>query len=253
MKKFVILICFLAFPTLALSKTPPVTVDDSGRLVIQKYQPTEPAKNQNSEYDAGAQMGLPEYAGTGCPNGSISATLSPDNRTLSVIFDNFSTEAMPASVDRKNCRLKIPVKVSPGFQVAIVKSDVRGFTSLPENSKTVVRTTHHISIVQGAAEKQVDKKPFTRVTTFTGPMDDEIYIGQHIESEQIWSPCGASFRLNIGTMVTVSNEKSNDLAMAVVDSIDLQTEDKAMKYHLNWRRCVALTNALGQKVSSNTN
>src|SRR3982750_1792818 len=38
-------------------------------------------------------LGQPGYGGTGCPGGSVSATLSPDAKSLSILFDQYQVEA----------------------------------------------------------------------------------------------------------------------------------------------------------------
>src|SRR5690606_16125540 len=51
-------------------------------------------------------LGEPGYGGTGCPDGSASVTLSPDAKSLSIIFDEYFVEAGGAtnkSFDRKSC------------------------------------------------------------------------------------------------------------------------------------------------------
>ena len=37
-------------------------------------------------------LGVPGYGGNGCPAGSASVTLSPDAKSLSIIFDQFITD-----------------------------------------------------------------------------------------------------------------------------------------------------------------
>src|SRR5438045_1681103 len=80
-----------------------ITTDGTGKPVVRKLAPTAEPQNQNSEYDGGAQMGMPMYQGNACPQGSISSTLSPDNKTLSVLFNTFTTSAGQTPVDRKMC------------------------------------------------------------------------------------------------------------------------------------------------------
>ena len=38
------------------------------------------------------QLGEPGYGGNGCPAGSASAILSPDNKALTILFDEFYYE-----------------------------------------------------------------------------------------------------------------------------------------------------------------
>jgi hypothetical protein len=51
-------------------------------------------------------LGQPGYGGTGCPSGSVSATLSPDSKSLSLLFDSNLVQAggdSGKSFDRKSC------------------------------------------------------------------------------------------------------------------------------------------------------
>ena len=59
-------------------------------------------------------LGLPGFGGTGCPGGSVSATLSPDAKSLSILFDEYQVAAggdTGKSFDRKSCNIAIPVHV----------------------------------------------------------------------------------------------------------------------------------------------
>ena len=64
------------------------------------------------------QIGSPAYQGSGCPEGSVSATLSPDATALSLIFDRYTVEAGRAASgvqqDRKQCSLQIPMTIPRG-------------------------------------------------------------------------------------------------------------------------------------------
>ena len=49
------------------------------------------------------QLGQPAYGGTGCPAGTASVSLSPDNQAISILFDQYVVEAGGAKgFDRKN-------------------------------------------------------------------------------------------------------------------------------------------------------
>ena len=75
----------------------------------------------------GLQLGYPSTGGNGCPQGTVSATLSPDNSQLSILFDQFLAEAGPGvgkTIDRKSCNIAIPVTVPNGYAVSW-KSDAQ--------------------------------------------------------------------------------------------------------------------------------
>src|SRR4051812_46592540 len=69
-------------------------------------------------------LGVPSYNGTGCPLGTVSAQLSPDAQSLSIMFGSFVAEAGGMSgrtVDRKACNIAIPVHVPQGYSVSLIK------------------------------------------------------------------------------------------------------------------------------------
>ena len=79
-------------------------------------------------------LGTPGYGGNGCPDQSVSATLSPDSKALSLLFDAYQVNAGGSSghsFDRKSCNVAIPVHVPQGLSVSVLAIDYRGFNHLP--------------------------------------------------------------------------------------------------------------------------
>src|SRR3954467_15421199 len=79
-------------------------------------------------------LGGPGYGGTGCPSGSVSTTLSPDAKSLSLLFDSYQTEAggdTGKTFDRKSCNIAIPVHVPQGLSISVLAVDYRGYNNLP--------------------------------------------------------------------------------------------------------------------------
>ena len=69
-------------------------------------------------------LGEPGYGGTGCPSGSVSTTLSPDAKSLSLIFDQYQVSTggeTGRTFDRKSCNVAIPVHVPDGYSVSVLK------------------------------------------------------------------------------------------------------------------------------------
>ncbi|MEQ1770406.1 MAG: DUF4360 domain-containing protein, partial [Devosia sp.] len=74
-------------------------------------------------------LGEPAYGGTGCPAGTASVALSDDQKSLSIIFDEYFVEAggeTNKSFDRKSCNVAIPVHVPPGLAISVLASEYRG-------------------------------------------------------------------------------------------------------------------------------
>lgn len=183
-----------------------------------------------ASYVAHAQslrLGNPGYAGSGCPASSASVTLSPDQSTLSILFDQYVTEAGPSSgktIDRKSCNIAIPVQIPQGYSVSVFKVDYRGFTALPRASRAQFQVEYFFAGSRG---------PITR-RTFQGPIENDYLIANELVAEAlVWSPCGASTNLRANTSMFLSNSTSRD-AMATVDSADVEA---GLIYHLQWKRC----------------
>src|SRR4051812_18628969 len=101
---------------------------------MKKYLLLFAALSATSAMADDISLGMPAYGGNGCPQGTASAVLSPDRKSLSILFDQFQAEAgrtTGQTVDRKSCNLAIPVHIPQGVSIALFKIDYRGFNSLP--------------------------------------------------------------------------------------------------------------------------
>ena len=181
-----------------------------------------PPPNPNSIY-----LGAPGYGGTGCPDGTVSVTLSPDQKSLSLIFDGYEVSAggtTRRSFDRKSCNVAIPVHVPQGQSVSVLSIDYRGFNHLPRGAQSQFNVEYFFAGTTGPAFRR----------TFYGALDSDYLINNQLQASAIvWSPCGAdvNLRTNSSMRITTSN---NAEAMATVDSEDVNA---ALVYHLQWRAC----------------
>ena len=173
-------------------------------------------------------LGEPSYGGNGCPIGTASATLSPDNKTLSVLFDQYIAEAgnsVGRGLDRKSCNLAVPVSIPQGISVSILKVDYRGFVSIPRGANARFGVEYFFAGARG---------PNT-VENFRGPVERDFTITDNLAASAIvWSACGEDVNLRINSsMLAKSNAKGED-TLAIVDSTDV---DAKLVYHLQWRTC----------------
>lgn len=176
----------------------------------------------------GLRLGHPSTGGNGCPVGTVSTTLSPDETQLSVLFDQFVAEAGPGvgkTIDRKSCNIAIPVEVPGGYSVSIVGVDYRGFVGLPSRRASA----------RFSAEYFFANMPGPRMQrNFIGAQTTDYLIENDlIVSAQVWSPCGASTNLRINAAIMLTNTDGND-AIATVDSADISS---GLLYQLQFRRC----------------
>lgn len=177
---------------------------------------------------AGLRLGQPAYGGTGCPAGTASVTLSPDETAVSILFDNYTTEAgytTNKTIDRKSCNISIPVSVPQGYSVSIFQVDYRGYNAVPAGGSTSFNAEYFWAGSRGP-----------RITrTFYGPVNDNFTLTDElIASTLVWAPCGASVNLRVNTSMMARTNSNFDQTMGIVDSADVSS---GLIYHLRWRRC----------------
>lgn len=174
-------------------------------------------------------LGQPGYGGSGCPQGTANATLSPDAKTLSILFDQYTVDAgrgTGRALTRKTCNISIPVHVPQGLSVALIGVDYRGFNNLPPGASSQFDVDYFFAGSVGPHDRR----------QFIGPTEDDYLINNQLAVGAIvWSACGANANMRINTSMLVRATSSNgQLASASVDSADIQA---GLIYHLQWRQC----------------
>lgn len=174
------------------------------------------------------QLGHPAYGGNGCPSGTASATLSPDGKSLSIIFDQFLTEAGPAAgrtIDRKSCNVAIPVHVPNGYSISVLAIDYRGYVGLPSMASARLQAEYFFAGMRGPRF----------VKDFRGRTDTDYTFNNQLGVQaMVWSPCGADVNLRINASMMVRNTNRQLDAIATVDSADINA---GLIYHFQMRRC----------------
>lgn len=172
-------------------------------------------------------LGEPGYGGDGCPAGSVSATLSPDATSLSLLFDSYQVEAggeTNKKFDRKSCNIAIPVHVPQGMSISVLAIDYRGFNGLPVGASSQFNVEYFFAGAKGPS--------FSK--TFKGELADDYLIQNQLVAKSIvWSACGADVNLRTNSSIRVTT-KNNQQAMATVDSEDVSA---AIIYQLKWKQC----------------
>jgi len=205
--------------------------DDSGQFEIGN---AGQAPNQDSDPVPGLTMQTPSYSGTGCPQGTASATLANDGKTLSVLFDSYIVEAgnhLGQTRDAKNCQINIPFTVPPGFAVQVVKMDYRGFTALPQGGRSTFGAGFRILEINGRA---TNTRRVLRANVMLGPKNEEFMLSSVLRGAQT-SPCGQNFILAAESTLNVQSNRGGEQALSTVDSLDaVQTP---VIYSLRWKKC----------------
>ena len=174
------------------------------------------------------QLGEPGYGGNGCPAGTASVTLSPDKKSLSIIFDEFMVEAggyTRKRLARKNCNLAIPVHVPQGMSISLIDVDYRGYLSIPRRAQARFSAEYFFAGQRGPKY----------VKTFRGEMDDEYLISNKLGVQaMVWSKCGADVNLRVNTSMMARTNRQKEEVLATVDSADFSA---GIVYHLKWKKC----------------
>ena len=172
-------------------------------------------------------LGEPGYGGNGCPAGSVSATLSPDAKALSMLFDQYIVEAggeTGKSFDRKSCNIAIPVHVPQGLSISIITIDYRGYNNLPTGARSEFNVEYFFAGTRGPTFRR----------TFNGVLDEDYTIRNELAAQAVvWSECGVDVNLRTNSSIRV-NTRANRQALATVDSEDVSA---AIVYQLQWRPC----------------
>ncbi len=178
-------------------------------------------------YGNGLTLGEPQYGGTGCPAGSASVALSPDQTAVSILFDQYVVEAGGRkTIDRKNCNIAIPVRVPQGYSVSVFAIDYRGFTALPAGARAQLGVEYFLA---GNGRGVRTSK------TFYGPNTSDYLKSDTLGMQAVvWSACGADTILRANTSMMAQTNSRREQALATVDSADVQA---GLIYHLQWRRC----------------
>ncbi len=172
-------------------------------------------------------LGTPGYGGTGCPVGTVSATLSPDTKSLSLLFDQYQVAVggtTGKSFDRKSCNIAIPVHVPQGLSVSVLKIDFRGFNHLPQAATSQFNVEYFFAGTRGPAFQKI----------FRGALDEDYLINNELTVQAlVWSGCGADVNLRTNSSMRVTTVANRE-AMASIDSEDVRG---GIVYQLQWRTC----------------
>lgn len=207
-------------------------INEPGDPFNEGHSPTAP--NQDSDGVPGLSIGSPVYGGNGCPQGTVSAVVSPDQRVLSVLFDSHVVEVGGQTGKRRErttCTVKIPFQVPQGYRVQIVKLDYRGFVSVPKGAQAVVGGGFGYSGVRG---KKLNINPRKYKTKFKGPVEQEFILSTLITGPE-WTPCGESFALETEAILNMKANQNAETAISTIDSMD--AEQNPVRVSMRWKRC----------------
>ncbi|MCX7674353.1 MAG: DUF4360 domain-containing protein [Bdellovibrionaceae bacterium] len=123
------------------------------------------------------------WQGSGCDFASVAATLSPDEREVSLLFDNYRIELESRSnlpQVRKDCLIELDIETSSRIQFAFRSVDYRGFASIPAGMEGFHRL---------AALLEGERVPALRENYLRGPIQQNYF--QRVQATRLsFSRCG---------------------------------------------------------------
>lgn len=172
------------------------------------------------------RLGYPAHGGNGCPQGTASAVLSPDQTSLSILFDQYQVEALGRNMmAQKSCNIAIPVSIPQGYSVSVFQVDYRGYASIPYGGAGQFNVNYFFA----------DDPRGVRTTKNLSAGSREYLLTDRLGVEAlVWSACGAQTNLRMNTRMIVRSNSRGDQALATVDSADINA---GIVYHLQWRQC----------------
>lgn len=159
-----------------------------------------------------------DIGGSGCPEGTASVVLSEDARTLSVFFDEYVAE----NSDYAACAVGVALNVPPGFTVALVDIDYRGYASVPDLPGRSARFRAEVFFAGQAGPVFVHDFP----RGF-----DASYMIEHDILGTILAPCGDQVIARANTSLRTRGNGT----LATVDTADITTT--GVTFYLDWYEC----------------
>ena len=201
-----------------------------GILIIMCIIPALAFADATTDSEIPYKFGQPKFLGNGCPDaGSIAFASSPDNSELSVLFENFTVSTGPTKpFDLSRCKIEVPIDVSEGIMVSVLRVDHRGIADIPEGGKGIFSRKYSIA-------NKKDHRFSRPIFSLPIKKEDEIYELFyeifHEDSPEVvaMSKCGKDIVARADATLMVKKTTS-DNGKAIMS---LFSED----WHLEWIKC----------------
>ncbi|KAH8908257.1 hypothetical protein BR93DRAFT_609041 [Coniochaeta sp. PMI_546] len=174
------------------------------------------------------------FSGNGCPQGTVSTSISPDKTVITFGFDGFQTYIGPGynpTEKTKNCQLHLNLKYPGGFQFSVVDSTYHGYAQLDPGVTGTFYSTYYFS--QSAGDTT------TTQTSISGGgiwAQGQVYTKADTipTASYIYSPCGANGILNINNRIALTSTNSSAIGELTDDDA---TVAFTQQIHLSWKTC----------------
>ena len=167
--------------------------------------------------------------GSGCPAGTASVAMQPDNTGFRIRYTDFRAEdggtAEPTAI-RKNCQVNLLVHIPQGFTFAIARADYVGRAHLESGATALERSNYYF---QGSSDNSYADH------WFGGPFDGTWRATDiTATADLVFAPCGVTRSLNINTELRVDAGSS-----AAKSYISMRASDGEVYtlVQFQWKQC----------------
>ena len=167
--------------------------------------------------------------GSGCPQGTATARVSPDG--LSMITEFFSFLAargpnIPLSRSRLQCTLILRISVPQGYTFTLTQIDNRGFVNIPSGVTARQQSSYRM---QGNSDTAEPNR-----TEFKGPATRSYLVANKYDREDlVWSDCGLETNLIVDTSLLLTGSQTS---MSLI-SLDALNQSFTQRYRMRWKTC----------------
>jgi len=216
----------------ALAAATPVALDPPTRVLDGRWQ--GPPTGSPAAAPSGVTISSVSFSGNGCPQNSVSTSISTDKTVVTFGFDSFQTYIGPGtsvSDHTKNCQLHLNLLYPSGFTFAVVDATYHGYAQLDSGVSGTFLSTYYFSQDASATA--------TTQTTITGGgvwANGQVYTkdDQVPTASFIWSPCGANGILNVNNRIALSSSSSSASGEVTDDDATISFTHQV---HLSWYHC----------------
>lgn len=179
--------------------------------------------DQGSAFPAGLEVGIPEFAGNGCPAASATVYMGDSADDIFMFFHQYVAKAGGASkksLVRKSCSVAIPITIPAGIKVGLYNLNYFGDKVIPKGGKGQLKLEQFFVGQQGV----------TTVKTFAGKSDSSFIVGE-VENtvSTIWTKCGESSNLRINSSLLVKTNAKQEETILKMDGL--------LAFGLIWEAC----------------
>jgi hypothetical protein len=168
--------------------------------------------------------------GSGCPAGTASVAMQPDNTGFRITYSDFIARAggaASATDFRKNCQVNLLVYIPQGFTFAVARADYWGRLRLAAGATALERSNYYY---QGSSDNDYVDHPLA------GPVSGTWHtVDVTDDAELVYAACGAARSLNINTELRVDA----GTAAATTSYISLRASegDVYTLVQFHWKQC----------------